>query len=181
MKVTLARLLRLRTTLAGEITLATTRLTKVVVTTFIDNVPRKLDFDCSTCMTQVMQGKAKLRYIKTQGAIASATCMVAIPEFDKELVPESGTTVPVYQAVLIRDDIKAYRGLVSKLLDVQETQETQETGYGENRKVFLVVKKRNYDYQKLVEFHAAMQNWIDEIDGIIQGTDATYKIEVNLS
>ncbi len=170
--MTLGRALRLRSTIANKIKQAAARAKGSAV--YSDPGPTP-DFNVEEQIALYTEEQQKLRELKVKTAVKSLNTKVTIP--DDIPVAEAGMQVPVYAAVLIRDDLKARKQLLTAIIDTPLEPDRRELLYGRNSDSPPVEKKRSFDFQSAVENSEKLQDAIDTLDGIIQGADATTKFE----
>lgn len=171
---TLANLLRKRKTIASKLGTFSERAVGGAVTETVDGKENKPDFDTQENVELFKSTQHELRKIKSAVAETTSTKKVSIPEDIP--VPEAGQEVSLYQAILIRDDLKSQKNLlerVSKLssgvekrkLFLRETSETTE-------------KVRHFDFDEFVKMSDSLQEYIDKVDALIQYTDNTLSVEI---
>lgn len=163
--MTLARGLRERSTMRGLLATLSQRIFRFAV---IDK-GQNPDFRAETSLMKYEEKQAELRDIKTKCIKASIRKMVRIPEGFS--VPEAGCDVPVYQAILIRDDLKGLRNVLARLIELN-VEPQRIGGYGPDAAT-VIEKERTFDFEKVLERHDKLQADIDDLDGLIQATDAT--------
>jgi len=168
--ITLGKALRMRSTIANKIKQANERAIGSAVFQTPGPVP---DFDVNEQIGIYVDEQQKLREMKVKIAVKSLNTKVTIP--DDVPVAEAGMQVPVYAAVLIRDDLKSRRQLLSAIINLPLVAERPRRLYGEPEPT--VEKKRNFEFENAVKLSEELQNAIDTLDGIIQGTDAVTKFE----
>jgi hypothetical protein len=161
---TLAKVLRMRSTLARDLAEVRNRALKHAV---VEKDLKKPDFNTSACLEDFIGLQSDLRVVKTATATKSVSTFVKIPEDIP--VAEAGSEVPLIQAILIRDDLKATASLLKQLTEFDASDFRD--GYGEH--VRLVERERTFDFEVVLTLLDEVQEAIDNIDDIIQGTDAT--------
>ena len=170
---TLLRALRERKTIQNKVAQARQRATGSAVT-YEDREP---DFKVEEQINIYDQKQNELRQLKVEVAKASLKHTVFIPE--NAGVPEAGTKVPVFQAILIRDDLK---GKKSFLESFENFKVDNDPLYGGRRMKIegeeLVKKKRHFELDKILAQIEELQGSIDEIDAAIQYVDSTKKISL---
>ncbi len=169
--ITLGKALRLRSTVANKIATASARARQTAISLSTDPKP---DFDVKEQLKIFTDEQRNLRELKVKTTAKSLNTKVLIPEDIP--VDEAGKEVPVYCAVLIRDDLKARKKLLDELIAMPvsvDRYEYYDTSEGQERPV----KKRNFSFEEAIATSELLQESIDTIDGIIQGTDATVKFE----
>ena len=161
---TLAKALRMRSTLAHEIADAKHRAINNAISEADLGTP---DFNTTLCIADFRRAQCNLRGVKTETATLSVLTKVLIPS---DLpVEEAGTSVPLIQAVLIRDDMKSAISFYKQLTTMDAS--NYRPHFGEDKEV--IVKERNFNFQEILEDIDKIQDAVDTIDDIIQGTDAT--------
>ena len=165
--MTIAKALQQRKTIANKLATLAQRATKCAV----KEKDQKTDFDTESCLEEFESEQFALRDLKIKGAIASHNTLVNIPTS----VPatEAGNAVPVYQAVLIRDDMKGRKALLEQLIDIPTTKRNYMRMTGGEEEIKL---ERVFDFEKILEEIDALQDAIGEIDALIQYNDNTVKI-----
>jgi hypothetical protein len=170
-KMSILRALRERKTIANEIEKASTRAQTNAVATE-DETP---DFNVDEQIALHSQKQYELRALKCGIAAASLSTLVNIP--NDVSVPEAGKQVPVYQAILIRDDLKGRKKFLEgieksntapdifALRTVREGQEPKK-------------RIRKFDFAKILSDIDKLQTAIDEIDAAIQYADSTTQISI---
>lgn len=167
-KITLARALRERKTLAGKISEARQRASSSSVVDEGDEP----DFDTAEQLALHGQRQAELRKLKVETAKESAKALVKIPE--DAPVPEAGQEVGVSHAVLIRDDLKGQRSLLTDLTTIPLVVRDRYSIREEE------VKKRvrKFDFQETLEKIDNLQLSIDAIDSAIQYKNNNWVVEI---
>lgn len=166
--MTLAKALRMRTTIAKKIKLAESRAINSAISVSTD--PDQ-DFNTIEQIAEFDKNQRDLRELKVRTAAKSINTKVLIPED----IPtdEAGKEVPVFCAVLIRDDLKSKKIFIDRLIGQPITVDM----YMFDREKDPPTKKRNFNFDEAVELSEKLQEAIDTMDGIVQGTDATTKFE----
>lgn len=167
MSKTIARALKDRKTIALNIG----KVSQRALTNAVQNLSRKRDFDCQEHIQKYLDEQHNLRVLKTQIAKKTASFEVLIPENCP--TQEAGTKVPLVQAILIRDDLKAQRGYFEKYLSLNNIEQKYDR---ETNKYEEVELERYYDFQEMVKKVDDLQDHIDTIDALIQFTDNTEKV-----
>lgn len=160
---TLAQLLRDKKTLSRTLGIYSERAKKFAVTLPDDN----LDFDTNECIKKFRESQSELRKAKTEASLKSISTMVFIP--DEIECSESGTDVPLFRAVLIRDDLKSLKSLLDQINNISTTPDRWSYLGDENTKP--MTKKRNFNFEETLLLSDKLQEQIDEIDALIQYTD----------
>jgi len=169
---TLAAALRLRSTLANKIAQASNR----AQTNAVCYVGENGDFNYEEQIASFVKEQANLRSLKTQTALKSLLTKIKVPEGLP--VEESGKEIPVYQAVLVRDDLKSYKMLLERISNIPIGKEYDRFAYrAPSTEVEIPEKIRNFSFQETLDLIEKIQDAIDTIDGLIQATDATVKFE----
>lgn len=166
MATTIAKSLRSRKTLAQKLAECQSRILRSAV---IDE-DRTEDFKVSDTMQEMLDLQAQLRATKTSVARASVNIMVAIPA--EILGTDSIRDIPLYEAVLLRDDMKSRLSLVKQLVDMPT--DSQRGYYREEKDP--PKKKRTFDFDSVLKEVSNLQEWIDEVDARIQFADNTKEI-----
>lgn len=169
MTTTIGKALRLRKTIAQTLGQITGRIQSSAVT-YGDVEP---DFDVNDQLERHMDEQANLRKIKMAVISKSVEAKVKI---SKDIpVPEADTEIPVYQAILLRDDLKARRSILSGLVNTSNTPRQEfdrKTG-----DYISVPAVRRFNFNEVLKEIDNLQDAIDEIDAAIQYVDATYTID----
>jgi hypothetical protein len=129
------------------------------------------DFNAVECTQQFMDAQASLRALKTSLTKASINTLVCIPS--DAPVPEAGLEVPVYQAVFIRDDLKAQKKILEDLIRIPVNQTRWVRSSDSEEKVVLT---RHFDFQATLKKVELLQDQINGIDALIQYTDHNQKV-----
>jgi len=172
--MTLGRVLRLRSSVANKIKQASSRAKSSAVYTDTGSTP---DFKVEEQLKIFTDEQQNLRELKLKTAFKSMNTKVYIPE--DVPVGEAGKEVPVYCAVLIRDDLKARKQLLAAIIELPTDYDRREliyAGRGRDSET-LPEKKRSFNFDEAVTLAESLQDSIDTIDGIIQGADATTRFE----
>jgi hypothetical protein len=159
--------LRDRTKLKEEIKTAQNRAETSAVT--YEDEPS--DFNVVDQLTTYGTKQNELRASKM--AVIKASLNTLIP-INTALVPESGTEVPLYQAVLIRDDLKGRKSLLTRLAGFP-TSTKNDRYYSEGP---VTKKIRNFPLDGILSEINSIQEAIDEIDVAIQYADSTTEVVV---
>jgi ribosomal protein S18 len=163
--MTIAKALQQRKTIANKLATYAQRAMKCA----LKEKDQETDFDTESCLEQFESEQFALRDMKIKGTLASHQTLVPIP---KEVpVPEAGTTIPVYQAVLIRDDLKGRKALLEQLVNLPTVKSNYMRGVSEEVKL-----ERTFDFEKILEEISIIQDAIDQVDALVQYTDNTTKI-----
>lgn len=169
---TLAKALRTKKTISQVLATVTQRAMKNLVVT--EN--QKIDFDPLEQLGLYLENQQNLRQLKTSVAAKSLSAKVKVPANDPDgllVLAEAGQDIPVYQAVLLRDDLKGYRAILQRMIDTPaNNRETYDRKTGE---LVEVPVSRKFDFTKTLKLVEIVQDKIDEIDGAIQYADATVK------
>lgn len=167
---TLGKALRMRSSIANKIATASNRAKNFAVTLDCDPKP---DFDVEEQIKDFRKEQTALRSLKIQTSKKSLSTTVLIPE--DMPVAEAGQEVSVMQAVLIRDDLKSEKALLDSIVSTPVTFNRYD--YEGLAKEERPVKVRNFNFEEKVPYVEQLQEAIDTLDGIIQGTDAVTKFE----
>lgn len=170
MAITIGKALRLKKTIIQNISQAIQRAKSSAVT-YGDKKP---DFNVSDQLERYISSQNELRNIKINVIKKSVEVMVPIPK--NTPVPEAGTSVPAYQAILIRDDLKGQRSFLNDLINMRVVDEKEYDM--ESNKYITVPAVRNFDFEDVLEQTESLQDYIDEIDAAIQYTDAVETIDI---
>ena len=172
--MTLGRALRLRSSVANKIKQASSRAKSSAI--YSDPGPAP-DFKVEEQLKIFTEEQQNLRELKLKTAFKSMNTKVFIPE--DVPVGEAGKEVPIYCAVLIRDDLKARKQLLTALIEQPLEHDRREllySGRGRDSEP-LPEKKRSFNFEEAVKLAESLQDSIDTLDGIIQGADATTRFE----
>lgn len=162
---TIAKLMRSKKTFANKIKTSQSRATANAV-----KFPEeKVDFDVQKCVIDFLRNQDELREAKTQIAQKTISTLVKIP--DNVSTIEHGTEVPLFKAILIRDDLKAYKALLDSLIAMPTVQ--TKWGYRDEDDNKVLVKERLFSFDEYVKESEKIQEDIDTIDSLIQYTDNT--------
>jgi hypothetical protein len=165
--MTIAKALQQRKTIANKLATLALRATKCAV----KEKDQETDFDTESCLEEFESEQYALRDLKIKGAIASHNTLVCIPTTIP--VPEAGNAIPVYQAVLLRDDMKGHKALLEQLIDIPTTKRNYMRMSGGEEEIKM---ERAFDFERILEEIEALQDAIGEIDALIQYNDNTIKI-----
>jgi hypothetical protein len=166
-KLTIARALQNRKMIGNTLGTLANRIKNSAVTDPDD----KPDFKPDECLAQFTQEQFNLRQLKIQAVSASVTTMVKIGE--DVPTPEAGKDVPVYQAVLIRDDLKSQKALLESLTATPLNSMRWVRSSDSEEKITRV---RNFNFQETIKKIENLQDMINQIDAQIQYTDNTTSI-----
>lgn len=161
MKKTLAKLLRERKTIANNIKTSDNRINRFAIT----EEGAKIDFCPMESLKAYQAGQFSLRENKTRTIFKTISLKVLIPE--NAPVPEAGQEVSIYQAILIRDDLKSQKTIMERLIATDEN--TQRLGYGDNARE--IKRQRNFKFEEILSAQENIQEAIDSIDALIQYVD----------
>lgn len=168
MSKTIARSLKDRKTIALNIG----KLGSRAIQNAVKKPGKELDFDCQEYIQKYLDTQYELRVLKTKIAQKTANHMVNVPE---ELpVIEAGKTVPLIQAILIRDDLKAQRGYFEKYVSLPSSEQKYNRETGEYDEIPC---ERQFNFETMLTKVDKMQDFIDTIDALIQFVDNTEKID----
>jgi len=177
-EMSILRALRERTTLAQEIAKASERATKNAVV--FESEKENVDFDTTEQICVFDEKQYDLRALKTAIAKASLTNEVQIPEglggSEGPGINESGKKVPVFQAILIRDDLKGKKKLLESLVKIDISLERDLYLMREDQEPKKRI--RLFDFNAVLVEIYEIQTAIDEIDAAIQYIDSTQKISL---
>ena len=96
---------------------------------------------------------------------------VSIPV--SQYVKESGVDVPLFKAILIRDDLKSYLMCIEQIISKNHGISYSYTGRSEPLAITL---ERNFNLQAMLDQAEEIQSLIDTIDASIQYVDNTKEI-----
>lgn len=168
MSETISKALRNRKTLIQNLSTHTNRINQNAIT-YGDKIP---DYSIEDLLNKFDSDQSALRKNKIDVIKKSVEATVKIPEgFD---FPESGQFIPVYQAVLLRDDLKAKRKIIVDL--TSKSSEGKEIFDRATADYVTIPAVRHYDLNEFDLLSEKLQDVIDEIDAAIQYVDATEKI-----
>ncbi len=162
-KISIAKALRNRKTLANNIATSRNRASNNAVS----NKEEKTDFNVSECIESFLNYQQDLRSLKTAIAIRTSSTMVEIPL--NTPIPEAGKKVSLYQAILIRDDLKAQKQFFDSMVNIRCCNETRWRGDQQE----VIEKIRNFDFDETIALVDKIQESIDTVDAIIQYADNT--------
>lgn len=163
---TLARGLRERSTICGEISMAQSR----ALTNAVAVEGRNQDFNVVEQIKLYREKQADLRALKTRCSEISITTLVEIPA--SAPIEEAGKNVPLYQAVLIRDDLKGQKSFFEQLTRINADNEERVVG----DTLVTRTKTRSFDFEKTIEIIDLIQESIDAIDSLIQAKDNAVRL-----
>lgn len=167
MSKTLARALKDRKTVANELSSISTRAYKDAVLKPDD----KPDFNTHEYIQKYLESQHNLRELKTGIANKTSSTLVKIPS--EIPVPEAGTEVSLFRAILIRDDLKSQKMFFDRFLNIQ----TKESRYNHKTEEYEEIKKeRQFDFEKTRQLVDDLQDYIDSVDSLIQFTDNTTEL-----
>lgn len=166
---TLANLLRKRKTASEQLSTYSSRALQGAVTEKIENQINSPDFDTTENIELFKKTQFDLRKIKTTISQHSSKTMVKIPEGTP--VPESGTEVSLFQAILIRDDLKGQKNLLERLSKTESGKEKVRSWTISPNTEDIREKVRNFDFDKVITEMDSLQEHIDAVDACIQFTD----------
>jgi len=160
---TIAKALRDRKTLGQTIATARNR----AIENAVSNKGAKTDFETLEQIGSFQESQFKLRNLKTSIAVKTVGTLVKIPT--DAPVPEVGQEVNLYQAILIRDDLKAQKQFFESLINLRCDTDYRWRGEKEE----AIERVRNFDFDALVALIDKIQDSIDAVDSVIQYTDNT--------
>jgi len=163
---TIAKALRDRKTFGQTIATARRR----AVENAVSNKGVETDFKTQDQIDYFQESQFKLRNLKTSIATKTVTTFVKIP--DDVPVNEAGKEVNLYQAILIRDDLKAQKQFFENLINLRCDADYRWRGEKEE----IIERVRNFDFDALVVLIDKIQDSIDIVDSVIQYTDNTENI-----
>jgi len=165
--MTIAKALQQRKTIAMKLATLQQRAIKCAVV----EKDKKVDFDTESCLEEYESEQYALRDMKIKGTIASHTTTVCIPT--NIPVPEAGNEIPVYQAVLLRDDMKGRKVLLEQLINLPTSKRNYMRMTGGEEEIQM---ERAFDFDKILQEIDTLQDAIGQVDALIQYTDQTTKI-----
>jgi hypothetical protein len=165
--MTIAKALQQRKTIANKLATLSQRAMKCAV----KEKDAETDFDTESCLEEFESEQYALRDLKIKGSLASHNTLVLIP--GSIPVPEATTRIPVYQAVLIRDDMKGRKALLEQLINLPTTKRNYMRMTGGEEEIKM---ERSFDFEKMLEEIEVLQDAIGEIDALVQYNDNTVKI-----
>jgi len=163
---TIAKALRERKTLGNTIATAKQR----AISGAVSEKDKKTDFNTAEYIIAFHDAQLELRKLKTAIAEKTASTLVTIPV--DVPCPEAGTQVTLYQAILIRDDLKALKQFNEHLVGLPVRDDYRWRGEAQE----VVEKVRNFDFDGTVELIDKIQDSIDAVDAVIQYVDNTEEI-----
>ena len=161
MATTIAKSLRQRKTLAQKLAECNSRIVRSAVI----NEDIEPDFSVEKILNEMSVIQEQLRAVKTNVARASVHIMIDVS------IPNGEVKIPLYEAVLLRDDMKSRLALVKQLIDMPTT---SERGWREEKDT--PKKKRTFNFESAVKEMENLQELIDEVDARIQFADNTKEI-----
>lgn len=170
---TLARALKDRKTIANELSTISMRAYKdaVITTDESKSTDFKPDFNTQEYTQKYLETQHRLRELKTGIANKTSSTLVKIPS--EVPVPEAGTEVPLFQAILIRDDLKSQKIFFDRFLNIS----IKDSRYNHKTEEYEEIKKeRQFDFEKTRQLVDNLQDYIDNIDALIQFTDNTTEL-----
>lgn len=162
-EMTIAKALKQRKSLAEKLSLCQQRIIKSSVW----NEGEEPDFNVEEVLKEMEKTQSVLRNIKTSVALASVTSKIKIPEGCS-----CKREIPIYEAVLLRDDLKCKLSLLKKIIDIP-----LEKPFTYREQVAPPNKIRTFNFAETLKEIERIQDWIDEIDSRIQFADNTEKIQ----
>lgn len=170
-QMSILRALRERKTISAELAKASQRISANAVKNEGDHV----DFSVEEQLKVHGDKQHELRSLKVSVLEASLKSKVKIP--DGISIPEAGQEVPVYQAILIRDDLKGRKSVLG-LLENANVNDDNRGFYAMREGQESKKKVRQFDFQKVLAELDQLQSAIDEIDAAIQYVDSTTQISL---
>jgi len=167
MKKTIAKALREKKTIAKKIATSGNR----AVVWSASEVGIEKDFDYSLELSNYREFQSELRELKTMVAKKTIEEKVSIPA--SQYIKESGTDVPLFKAILIRDDLKSYLMCIEQIIARNHGTSYNYSGRTEPQ---AVVIERNFNLQAMLDQAEEIQSLIDTIDASIQYVDNTKEI-----
>ena len=161
MSFTIAKGLRNKKTLAGNLGTTSARILKNAVV----SQGAKTDFAAEEQIALYKEGQSELRALKTAVAQKSVTLKLKMPDNLPNGYDEAGKEVPLFQAILIRDDLKGYRSILQKLIDIPTTTTEFDRKAGD---YVNVERERKFDFEKTLKEIDEIQDLIDGVSKIIK-------------
>lgn len=167
MSETLASNLKKRATMKKKIDKSSARARQCAV--LVEGCEDESDFNVIEQVGLHEEMKRELRKNKVAGQTASLNNTISVPDWFP--VDESGKEISLFQAVLVRDDMKGYKNLLESLININHgTQPLPAYEIIEGGPTHLV-RKRQFDFDKTLELIETLEKAIDHIDGQIQRAD----------
>ena len=131
------------------------------------------DFNTEEQTEKYHELQLHLRDLKCAVAAASQTITVRVP--DDTPTQEAGSDVPLFRAILIRDDMKSMKNVLQQLTE----KNINPPRYRHREDAPPPRLTRRFDFESTLKKIEILQNSIDSLDAAIQYADNINKVDVD--